>query len=73
MRYAASQKDKMTNKHQQFLLTHEINFSNFLKVTTSGYYNGFARNWYKLNDVVFNVNKVKIASILNDPQHTIPI
>ena len=67
MRYAASQEDKMTNKHQQFLLTHEINFSNLLKVTTSGYYNSFARNWYKLNDVVFNGDKVKIASILNNP------
>lgn len=67
LRYAASQKDQMTNKHQQFLLTHEINFSNFLKVTTSGYYNGFARNWYKLNDVVFNGDVVKIASILNHP------
>ncbi|MDA8572523.1 TonB-dependent receptor [Flavobacteriaceae bacterium] len=67
LRYAASQKDQMTNKHQQFLLTHEINFSNFLKVTTSGYYNGFARNWYKLNDVVFNGDFVKIVSILNHP------
>ena len=66
-RYAASQKDKMTNKHQQFLLTHEINVSNFLKITTSGYYNGFSRNWYKLNDVVVDGDKVKIASIVNNP------
>ncbi len=66
-RYAASQKDKMTNKHQQFLLTHELNFSNFLKITTSGYYNGFSRNWYKLNDVVVDGDKVKIASIVNNP------
>ena len=65
-RYAASQKDKMTNKHQQFLLTHELNFSNFLKITTSGYYNGFSRNWYKLNDVVVDGDKVKIASIVNN-------
>ena len=66
-RYAASQKDKMTSKHQQFLLTHEINVSNFLKITTSGYYNGFSRNWYKLNDVVVDGDKVKIASIVNNP------
>ena len=57
----------MTNKHQQFLLTHEINVSNFLKITTSGYYNGFSRNWYKLNDVVVDGDKVKIASIVNNP------
>lgn len=67
MRYAASQKDKMTNRHQQFLLTHEFNFSNFLKLTSNGYYNDFARNWYKLNDVLYNGDKVKIASILNNP------
>lgn len=68
-RYAASQKDKMTNKHQQFMATHEIEFSDVLKVSTSGYYNGFSRNWYKLNDVVFGGDKVKIASILNQPEN----
>ena len=68
-RYAASQNDKMTNKHQQFMATHEIEFSDVLKVSTSGYYNGFSRNWYKLNDVVFGGDKVKIASILNQPEN----
>lgn len=66
-RYSASSFDKMTNKHQQFMATHEFEFSNFLKITTSGYYNKFSRNWYKLNDVTINGDKVKISKILEDP------
>ena len=67
-RYAASQKDKMNNKHQQFMATHEIEFSKKFKMSTSAYHNGFSRNWYKLNDVVYDGDKVKIASILNQPE-----
>ena len=66
-RYTASSFDKMTNKHQQFLATHELEFSDVLKITTSGYYNSFSRNWYKLNDVVYEDNKVKISKILESP------
>jgi len=67
-RYAASSFDQMTNKHQQFMATHEIGFSNFLNITTSGYYNKFSRNWYKLNDVIYDGDKVKISKILDDPE-----
>lgn len=66
-RYSASSFDNMTNKHLQYMATHEISFSNFLKITTTGYYNSFSRNWYKLNDVVYGGNKVVISEILNDP------
>lgn len=67
-RYDASQMDKMTNKHNQFLVTHEIKVTDFLKINTNAYYNGFSRNWYKLNDVVYEGDKVKISSILDDPE-----
>lgn len=67
-RYAGSQDDKMTNDHIQFTVSHELEFSKNFRVTTDGYYNGFSRNWYKLNDVVFNGDKVGISSIVDNPQ-----
>lgn len=66
-RYASSQEDQMTNDHIQFTVSHELEFSNRFRITTDAYYNGFSRNWYKLNDVVFNGDKVGIASILDAP------
>ena len=68
-RYAASQKDKMTNDHLQFMVTHKINVSNFLQITSNAYHNDFSRNWYKLNDVVFGGDKVNISKILEAPQN----
>ena len=67
-RYAGSQKDQMTNEHLQFMVTHKIEVSKFLRVTSNVYYNDFSRNWYKLNDVVFGGEKVKISKILEAPQ-----
>jgi Fe(3+) dicitrate transport protein len=67
-RYAASQNDKMTNDHLQFMVTHKIDISNFLRITTNAYHNSFSRNWYKLNDVVFGGDKVKISKLLEAPQ-----
>ena len=67
-RYAGSQKDKMTNEHLQFMVTHKIEVSKFFRVTSNAYYNDFSRNWYKLNDVVFGGDKVKISKILETPQ-----
>ena len=66
-RYASSQEDKMTNDHIQFMATHKLEFNSQFRITTNAYYNGFSRNWYKLNDIVFNGNKVGIASIVNNP------
>jgi Fe(3+) dicitrate transport protein len=66
-RYAGSQVDKMTADHLQLQLTHTIDFTPNLRVTTTGYYNDFARNWYKLNDVTFEDERVGISAILEDP------
>ncbi|WP_431136047.1 TonB-dependent receptor family protein [Psychroserpens mesophilus] len=66
-RYDASQEDVMTNDHIQIMATHQIDFSKKIRITTTGYYNGFSRNWYKLNDVVSNGTKIGIASILENP------
>jgi Fe(3+) dicitrate transport protein len=68
-RYAASQKDKMTNEHLQFMVTHKIDVSNFLQITSNAYHNDFSRNWYKLNDVVFGGDKVNISKIIEAPQN----
>lgn len=67
-RYASSQEDVMTADHIQFMLTHQMDFSDKIRITTTGYYNGFSRNWYKLNDVVFDGTKVGIASVLENPE-----
>ena len=68
-RYAASQKDKMTNEHLQLMVTHKIDVSNFLQITSNAYHNDFSRNWYKLNDVVFGGDKVNISKIIEAPQN----
>ena len=67
--YASSQKDKMTNDHIQLQLTHTLDFNPNFRITTNAYYNGFSRNWYKLNDVVFEGQKVGISSIVEDPEN----
>lgn len=66
-RYAGSQVDEMTNDHIQFMVTHQLDLSKQFRITTNAYYNGFSRNWYKLNDVVFNDTQVGIATILENP------
>ena len=66
-RYASSQMDQMNSEQRQFMLTHVIDFSSNFKVVTNAYTNRFTRNWYKLDDVVFNGDKKSLASVLNDP------
>ena len=63
-RYASSQFDRMVNDHIQFALTHQLDFSKSFRITTNAFYNGFSRNWYKLNDIVYNDSKVGISDIL---------
>jgi Fe(3+) dicitrate transport protein len=63
-RYAASQFDQMNADQRQFMLTHELDFSNNLKVVTNAYSNKVTRNWYKLDDVVFDGGKKSLASVL---------
>lgn len=66
-RYAASQVDNMDADQLQFQLTHTMNIGNEIRITTDAYSNQFARNWYKLDDVVFEDDKQKIATVVNDP------
>lgn len=66
-RYAASQKDQMNAEHLQFMLTHTLKFSEYFNITTTGYYNEFSRNWYKLNDVTANGERVGLANLLENP------
>lgn len=66
-RYAASQFDQMNADQRQFMLTHELDFSSNLKVVTNAYMNKVTRNWYKLDDVVFDGGKKSLASVLNNP------
>ncbi len=66
-RYAASQNDNLKTNHIQFMATHTLNFHEFFRITTTGYYNGFNRNWARLGDVVFNGTTTGISAILADP------
>jgi Fe(3+) dicitrate transport protein len=66
-RYAASNNDNMTTEHTQYMLTHHLDFSKNLNITTTFYRNNFARNWYKLNDITFEGDKQKVSKILGDP------
>lgn len=66
-RYASSQDDRMTAEQIQLMLTHTIDFSKDFRITTNGYYNKFSRNWFKLDDVVFNGDKQGIANVVANP------
>ncbi len=67
LRYAASQKDKMQAEQQQLMLTHVVDFSSQLKVISNAYHNSFSRNWYKLDDVLFEGDKRSLAAVLDNP------
>ena len=67
LRYPGSEKDKMDAEHVQYLLTHEIDFSERFKISSNFYFNGFKRNWYKLDDVVFGNSSQKISKIISNP------
>jgi len=66
-RYAASQEDQMNAEHIQLMLTHKLQFSENFRITTNGYYNKFKRNWYKLDDVIFNGEKEGISNVVSNP------
>ncbi|MBC2846152.1 TonB-dependent receptor family protein [Winogradskyella flava] len=66
-RYASSQDDRMTAEQIQLMLTHTLDFNKNFRITTNGYYNKFSRNWFKLDDVVFNGDKQSIADVVGNP------
>jgi Fe(3+) dicitrate transport protein len=62
-RYAASQKDVLDARHEQFQARHFIQPTENIDVTTILYRNNFRRNWYKLD----KVGGKKISAIVEDP------
>lgn len=66
-RYASSQDDRMTAQQIQLMFTHVLEFSKNFRVTSNAYYNKFSRNWFKLDDVVFNGDQQSIANVVNNP------
>lgn len=67
-RYAASEKDRMVADHNQIALTHTVNFGSNLRLTSTGYRNHFSRNWYKLNDVTLDNQKIGLSDIVANPE-----
>ena len=67
LRYPGSEKDKMDAEHTQYLITHQLNLSERFKITSNLYHNGFKRNWYKLDDIVYSGDSQKISKVLSNP------
>lgn len=65
-RYAASQLDKSEWQHQQFQLTHILEFDS-ATVSTDIYRNNFNRDWFKVNGFDTNDSDLTLAKILADP------
>ncbi len=68
-RYAGSGQDVINTAQEQYQIRHYIAPTNNLDLTTTAYYQKFARNWYKLNDVenAPNAGFIGIGTILADP------
>jgi Fe(3+) dicitrate transport protein len=66
-RYLGSAADNITTEHDQIQLTHIIQPSEKLLITTTAYSNNFSRNWFKLDYVNTGNGKVGISNILRDP------
>jgi Fe(3+) dicitrate transport protein len=68
-RYRGSQVDVMDVEHETWQLTHRIDFSPAVDLTTVAYRTDTSRVWYKLNDVRNSANTgwVGISAVLNDP------
>tara|TARA_A100000164_G_scaffold308341_1_gene285378 strand:+ start:440 stop:2650 length:2211 start_codon:yes stop_codon:yes gene_type:complete len=66
-RYPSTQKDKMIAYKNQYVISYILDFSDRFKVTTSAYNNFFRRNWYKIDDIVFNGESQKISKVIGDP------
>lgn len=66
-RYASSQGDLMDAQQKQFMLTHSVEFNQLFKMTTNAYHNEFTRNWYKLDDVIYQGNKQSLAKVVSNP------
>lgn len=69
-RYRASQLDHIDVTHELAQLTHRVDFSDALDLTTIAYHTRTERAWYKLNDVrnAANTSFVSLTSILSAPE-----
>ena len=50
-RYGMSRVDNMDNEHKSVNLSHVIEFTDTISLTTTGYYNDFSRDWYKVDKI----------------------
>ncbi len=68
-RYRGSQVDVMEVEHDSYQLTHRIDFTPSIDLTTIAYRTDTSRVWYKLNDVRNSANTgwVGISAVLDDP------
>ncbi|WP_340203348.1 TonB-dependent receptor family protein [Ascidiimonas sp. W6] len=66
-RYASSEVDEMNTDHIQFMATHVLKFNDYFHITSTGYYNRFARNWYKLDYVIANGERKGLSSVVANP------
>ncbi|WP_156942127.1 TonB-dependent receptor family protein [Hyphomonas adhaerens] len=70
-RYDASTDDQFNGENELFQLTHRIDLSPDLSLTTIAYHHDFARNWYKLQGINSGgtgaSGDVSISSVLADP------
>lgn len=69
-RYAGSSNDQMRSAHEQVVLRHLIRPAQRVQIATTVYRTAFARNWYKLNDVIAagTPDAVGIAELLANPE-----
>jgi Fe(3+) dicitrate transport protein len=70
-RYDASTHDVFNGENELFQLTHRIDLTPDLSLTTIAYHHDFARNWYKLQGINSGgtgaSGDVSISSVLADP------
>jgi Fe(3+) dicitrate transport protein len=68
-RYRGSHADVMDVEHDTYQLTHRIDFTPNIDLTTIAYRTETSRVWYKLNDVRNSANTgwVGISAVLDDP------
>lgn len=66
-RYAGSTNDLMKNIHRQVTLTHTVDFTKNVRLTTTGYNNYFRRNWYKADFITVDGVRESIGTVFGDP------
>ena len=66
-RYAGSANDLMKAIHRQVVLTHTVDFTQNIRLTTSAYNNYFRRNWYKTDFITVNGARESIGTVFGDP------